>query len=171
MKKVYILLVASLFFAVACDNDLEQFPPNIATADSLEDFAGVLNAAYFYQHGSVTPMAVMGDFRADNALMDEEPYPEFDRYGPDLTVMEDQFFGPFYTALYKSILSANPQTSTFHCKLCFQYHPLITSGAAAWKGWRPSIQLSRNKLVKYVKPSKRPGAHSGRSLRLRLIDV
>ena len=79
----------------------------IASSNSLEDFEGVLNAAYFYQHGSVTPMAVMGDFRADNAYMDEEPYDEFDKYGPNLTTMEFQFFGPFYTALYKSILSAN----------------------------------------------------------------
>ncbi|MEL6988049.1 MAG: RagB/SusD family nutrient uptake outer membrane protein, partial [Bacteroidota bacterium] len=31
----------------------------------------------------------------------------FDEYGPGLTAMEDQFFGPFYTGLYKSILSAN----------------------------------------------------------------
>lgn len=96
-----------MLFSTACDNDLDQVPPNIASSDSLEDFGGVVNAAYFYQLGAVTPMAVMGDFRADNALMDEEPFPEFDRYGPDLTVMEDQFFGPFYTALYKSILSAN----------------------------------------------------------------
>lgn len=107
MKRLYILLLASMLFTTACDNDLDQVPPNIASSDSLEDFDGVLNAAYFYQLGAVTPMAVMGDFRADNALMDEEPFPEFDRYGPDLTVMEDQFFGPFYTALYKSILSTN----------------------------------------------------------------
>ena len=91
----------------ACENDLDQFPPNIASSNSLTEFEGVLNAAYYYQLGSVTPMAVMGDFRADNALMIEPPYTEFDNYGPDLTVMEDQFFGPFYTALYKSILSAN----------------------------------------------------------------
>ncbi|TAI48403.1 RagB/SusD family nutrient uptake outer membrane protein [Flagellimonas allohymeniacidonis] len=107
MKKLYILLLGSMLFTAACDNDLDQVPPNIASSDSLDDFSGVVNAAYFYQLGAVTPMAVMGDFRADNALMDEEPFPEFDRYGPDLTVMEDQFFGPFYTALYKSILSAN----------------------------------------------------------------
>lgn len=90
----------------ACE-DLDQVPPNIASSDSLEDFEGVVNAAYFYQLGAVTPMAVMGDFRADNALMDEEPYPEFDRYGPNLTVMEDQFFRPFYSQLYKAILSTN----------------------------------------------------------------
>ena len=91
----------------ACENDLDQFPPNIASSESLTDFTGVLNAAYYYQLGSVTPMAVMGDFRADNALMLESPYTEFDEFSPDLTAMEDQFFGPFYTALYKSILSAN----------------------------------------------------------------
>ncbi len=101
------MMLGALLFMVACDNDLDQFPTNIASSDSLEDFTGVLNAAYFYQHGSVTPMAVMGDFRADNAIMEEEPYPSFDRFNGDLVDMEDQFFGPFYTALYKSILSAN----------------------------------------------------------------
>ncbi|MEM6724350.1 MAG: RagB/SusD family nutrient uptake outer membrane protein [Bacteroidota bacterium] len=106
MKQLYIILFAFLFLT-ACDNDLEQVPPNIAAANSLTEFDGVLNAAYFYQHGSVTPMAVMGDFRADNAFMFEPPFTEFDTYGPGLTVMEDQFFGPFYTALYRSILSAN----------------------------------------------------------------
>lgn len=106
MKNIYLVLV-SLLFATACTDNLEQFPTNIASSNSLTDYAGVLNAAYFYQHGSVTPMAVMGDFRADNALMLEEPYTEFDEFDADLTVMEDQFFGPFYTALYKSILSAN----------------------------------------------------------------
>ncbi len=105
MKTLYIIL-GSLLLLTACE-DLEQFPPNIASSGSLTDYEGVLNAAYFYQHGSATPMAVMGDFRADNALMLEPPYTEFDIYGPNLTAMEDQFFGPFYTALYKSILSAN----------------------------------------------------------------
>ncbi|WP_367388829.1 RagB/SusD family nutrient uptake outer membrane protein [Lewinella sp. LCG006] len=105
MKTLYIIL-GSLLLLTACE-DLDQFPPNIASSGSLTDFEGVLNAAYFYQHGSATPMAVMGDFRADNALMLEPPYTEFDTYGPNLTAMEDQFFGPFYTALYKSILSAN----------------------------------------------------------------
>ena len=57
----------SMLMVVACDNNLEQFPSNIATSNTLTDFSGVLNAAYFYQHGSVTPMAVMGGFRADNA--------------------------------------------------------------------------------------------------------
>ena len=96
-----------LLLTTACDNDLDQFPTNIASANSLTDFAGVLNASYFYHHSGATPMAVMGDFRADNALMLEPPYTEFDKYGPDLTVMEDQFFGPFYTGMYKAILSAN----------------------------------------------------------------
>jgi len=90
----------------ACE-DLDQFPPNIASSDALTDYEGVLNAAYYYQLGSVTPMAVMGEFRSDNALMDEAPYTEFDEFDNGLTAMEDQFFGPFYTALYKSILSAN----------------------------------------------------------------
>jgi hypothetical protein len=108
MKKVYLLL-GSLLLIIACDNDLEQVPPNLATSDSLTDFGGVLNAAYFYQHASVTPMAVMGDFRADNALMDEEPYPAFDRFNSDLAdgALNNQFFRPIYAALYKSILSAN----------------------------------------------------------------
>lgn len=107
MKTIYRLVLGSLLLFTACNNDLDQVPPNIASADSLDDFAGVLNAAYYYQLGAVTPMAIMGEFRADNAFMFEEPYPAFDRYNSDLTDMEDQFFGPFYTALYKSILSAN----------------------------------------------------------------
>ncbi len=75
--------------------------------DSLTDFEGVLNAAYYYQLASVTPLAVMAEFRSDNAVMEEEPYTEFDLFTNNLTTMEDQFFGPLYTALYKSILSAN----------------------------------------------------------------
>ncbi len=106
MKLLYIIL-GSFLFLTACDNDLEQFPSNVASSDSLTDYDGVLNAAYFYQHASATPLAVMGDFRADNAVMIEEPYPSFDRFNSDLVVMQDQFFGPFYTGLYKSILSAN----------------------------------------------------------------
>jgi hypothetical protein len=107
MKKIYLLL-GLLVLTIACeDTDLDQFPPNIASSGSLTDFAGVLNAAYFYQLGAVTPIAVMGDFRADNAFMEEEPFPAFDRFNSDLTDMEDQFFGPLYTALYRSIISAN----------------------------------------------------------------
>nr|WP_321231253.1 RagB/SusD family nutrient uptake outer membrane protein [uncultured Psychroserpens sp.] len=106
MKNIYILL-GLLLFITACSTDLDQSPPNIASSDSLTDFEGVLNAAYYYQLGTVTPMAVMAEFRSDNALMDEAPYTEFDQYSNGLTAMEDQFFGPFYTACYKSILSAN----------------------------------------------------------------
>ncbi len=107
MKKVYTLFIGTLLVAMSSCSDLDEVPPNIASSDSLTDFTGVLNAAYYYQVGTATPMAVMGDFRADNGVMDEEPYPEFDRFTPNLTVMEDQFFGPFYTASYRSILSAN----------------------------------------------------------------
>ena len=106
MKNIYVLL-GSLLLITACSSDLDQSPPNIANANELTDFTGVLNAAYFYQLGAVTPMAVMGDFRADNALMVESPYTEFDIFTPNLTTMEDQFFGPLYTALYRSILSSN----------------------------------------------------------------
>lgn len=106
MKK--LTLIFGLFcLAIACESDLDQTPPNIASANSLTEYGDVLNAAYYYQLGAVTPMAVMGDFRADNARMIEEPFPAFDRFDGDLVDMEDQFFGPFYTALYKSILSAN----------------------------------------------------------------
>ncbi len=106
MKTVYIFLGA-LLLITACAEDLDQFPPNIESSGSLTDFEGVLNAAYYYQHASATPMAVMGDFRADNAFMFEPPYTEFDVFGPGLTAMEDQFFSPLYSGLYKSILSAN----------------------------------------------------------------
>lgn len=107
MKKIYIFLLGSVLLTTACTTDLDQAPPNLASSDSLTDFDGVLNAAYFYQLGAVTPMAVMGEFRADNAFMFEAPYTEFDLFTQNLTTMEDQFFGPLYTALYKSILSAN----------------------------------------------------------------
>ena len=108
MRNIYILFVVSFVMIFSsCDNDLDQFPDNIASSESLDDFSGVLNAAYYYQLASVTPMAVMGDFRADNAFMFEAPYTEFDEFDSGLIGMEDQFFGPFYTGLYKSILSAN----------------------------------------------------------------
>lgn len=107
MKNKYIKLLGLLLIVSACSTDLDQSPPNIANADSLTDFSGVLNAAYYYQLGTVTPMAVMGEFRSDNAFMFEEPYTEFDEYDNGLTTMEDQFFLPFYKASFKSILSAN----------------------------------------------------------------
>lgn len=101
------MFIGMLFFFTACDADLDQFPPNVASSGSLTEFDGVLNAAYYYQLGAVTPWAVMGEFRSDNFYMFEPPYTEFDVFGPGLTAMEDQFMGPLYTALYKSILSAN----------------------------------------------------------------
>ena len=90
----------------ACGTDLNQSPPLEAAADSLDDFTGVLNAAYYYQQATTTPLAVMGDFRADNMLMDEEPYPAFDRFNPDLAGgdLVGQFFGPYYTFLYLSLI-------------------------------------------------------------------
>lgn len=105
MKK--IILIFGIFVSLTACEKIKQVPSNIANSNSLTDFGGVLNAAYYYQLASVTPMAVMGDFRADNCLMQEEPYPSFDRYNSDLLDMEDQFFEPFYIAMYRSILSAN----------------------------------------------------------------
>lgn len=107
MKNIYIFLLGSLLLTTACSTDLDQAPPNLASSDSLTDFEGVLNAAYYYQLGAVTPMAVMGEFRSDNAFMFEAPYTEFDLFTQNLTTMEDQFFAPLYRSLYKSILSAN----------------------------------------------------------------
>ncbi len=108
MKYIAIVLGSLLLFT-SCDNDLDQFPPKQIEASNLADFTGVLNAAYHYQTGTPTPLAVMGDFRADNMLMDEEPYPAFDRFNSDLAGgdLVEQFFRPFYSNLYKSILSAN----------------------------------------------------------------
>jgi len=105
MKYIYLIL-GCLVFMTACE-DLDQAPPNIASSNSLTDFSGVLNAAYYYQLGTITPLAVMGDFRADNAYMFESPYDEWDKFGSGLLQMEEQFFSPFYTACYKSILSSN----------------------------------------------------------------
>lgn len=113
MKKfnnIYKVIGASAaLLMLSCNNDLDQVPNNIPESSSLTEFGEVLNAAYFYQHASATPMAVMGDFRADNALMYEEPYPAFDRYNSDLSGgdLEDQFFAPIYKDLYNSILSVN----------------------------------------------------------------
>ncbi|MEQ9426634.1 MAG: RagB/SusD family nutrient uptake outer membrane protein [Cyclobacteriaceae bacterium] len=108
MKTLYITL-GVLLITTACDNELDQVPPLDAEASSLTSYDGVLNAAYYYQQASTTPLAIMGDFRADNMLMDEEPYPAFDRFDSDLAGgdLVGQFFRPFYSNLYKSILSAN----------------------------------------------------------------
>lgn len=108
MKKLYKILAFALIMT-ACAEDLDQFPPKQIEANALTSYAAVLNAAYHYQTGTCTPLAVMGDFRADNMLMDEEPYPAFDRYNADLAGgdLVEQFFRPFYSNLYKAILSAN----------------------------------------------------------------
>jgi hypothetical protein len=108
MKNLYLILI-SLLFITACDNDLNQFPPLEAESSSLTTYAEVLNAAYHYQQPSTTPLAVMGDFRADNMLMKEAPYTAFDNYNATLAGgdLVEQFFRPFYSNLYKSILSAN----------------------------------------------------------------
>lgn len=97
-----------MLFIIACE-DLDQVPPLDAEASSLTDFGGVLNAAYYYQQATATPMAVMADFRADNMFMFEEPYPAFDRFNADLAGgdLVGQFFRPFYSNLYKAILSTN----------------------------------------------------------------
>jgi hypothetical protein len=107
MKKIFLILFGTMLFVSSCSTDLDQSPTNIASAGSLTDLAGVLNAAYFYQSSSVSPMAIMGDFRADNAFMFEAPFTEMDLFTANLTTLEADFFGQFYTALYKSILSAN----------------------------------------------------------------
>ncbi len=108
MKKIYLVLGLMLVIT-ACNNDLDQIPPKQLESSSLTNYTGVLNAAYHYHTGTPTPLAIMSDFRADNMLMDEEPYPAFDRFNEDLAGgdLVEQFFRPFYSNLYKSILSAN----------------------------------------------------------------
>ena len=110
MKNLYIILIGALLFTVtACNNDLDQTPPIEAGSGSLESLTPVLNAAYHFHAPTTTPLAVMGDFRADNMLMEEEPYPAFDRFNSDLAGgdLVGQFFQPYYSNLYKAILSAN----------------------------------------------------------------
>jgi len=108
MQFKHILCFFSILVCIsACDTDLDQFPENQAESSSLTNFIGVVNAAYYYQQASATPLAVMGDFRADNAQMIEPPYTDFEEFNSNLTSMEDQFFRPLYRNLYKAILSAN----------------------------------------------------------------
>jgi hypothetical protein len=108
MKTIYLAIV-SVLILTACDNDLDQTPPLLLESSALEEFGPVLNAAYYYQSGGSTPLGVMGDFRADNMLMLESPYTSFDTYNADLGGLDlvEQFFRPFYSNLYKAILSAN----------------------------------------------------------------
>jgi hypothetical protein len=108
MKYIYIALVAMLLMT-ACDNDLDQSPSLELEASNLEDYGPVLNAAYYYQTGDAMPQLVLGDFRADNMLMLENPFTSIDTYNADLGGgdMTGAFFLPLYSNLYKAILSAN----------------------------------------------------------------
>lgn len=108
MNKLYITLGAILFMT-ACSVDLDQVPPNFSSSDSLTDYEPVLFAAYGYHFDAIAPMAVFGDFRADNARFDETPFTDFDQFGTNAltTSMTVDFFRPFYSTLYKSILSSN----------------------------------------------------------------
>ena len=111
MKTIYIAAI-SMVLMTSCDNELDQVPLVDLEANNLEDYAGVLNAAYYYHTGAVTPQAVMGEFRADNLTFefdDEPPYPDFHTYNSDLggLAISEIYFRPFYRDLYKSILSAN----------------------------------------------------------------
>ncbi|WP_199271509.1 RagB/SusD family nutrient uptake outer membrane protein [Cellulophaga sp. L1A9] len=108
IKTIYIIGLSVLLLA-ACDNDLDQTPPLDIETSTLTDFSGVLNAAYYYQTGVVTPQAMMGEFRSDNVAADEDPYLSWKTFNSDLAGldMKGPVFGPFYTNLYKSILSAN----------------------------------------------------------------
>ena len=107
MKTIYKLFVI-LLLITACE-DLDQVPPNFAKSDTLSDYETVLYAAYGYHFDAVAPMAVFGDFRSDNALFDETPFTDFDEFGTNALTssMTNDFFRPFYAALYKSILSTN----------------------------------------------------------------
>lgn len=108
MKYIYITLV-SMLLITACDNELEQSPSLDLEASNLVEFGPVLNAAYYYQTGAAMPQAVMGDFRADNMLMLEDPFTSMDTYNADLGGgdMTGAFFTPVYSNLYKAILSTN----------------------------------------------------------------
>jgi len=101
------MLLVSVLLITSCENDLDQTPPNLVAANAITDYSQVLNAAYYYLTGAATPLAVMGDFRSDNMLMMEEPYPSFDRFNTDILEMDGLFFRPMYSNMYKAILSAN----------------------------------------------------------------
>lgn len=109
IKSISIIAI-SMMLLISCDNELDQTPPVELESSALTNFDGVLNAAYYYHTGVVTPQAVMGEFRADNITFDDEPpYPDFHKYNSDLggLAVSEIFFRPFYSNLYKSILSAN----------------------------------------------------------------
>ncbi|WP_406682865.1 RagB/SusD family nutrient uptake outer membrane protein [Seonamhaeicola sp. MEBiC1930] len=108
MKNIFVL-VATMLFITACSTDLEQVPGNLGDASSITDYTPVLYAAYNYQNEAAAPMAIFGDFRADNGLFDEEftDFDEFTAPSPLAATSSSTFFQPFYSALYNSILSAN----------------------------------------------------------------
>jgi len=108
MKTIYIVLTAMMLFT-SCDNDLDQTPALDLESSNLEVYGPVLNAAYYYHTGVAMSQVVLGDFRADNMLMLEDPFTSLDTYNADLSGgdMTEAFFNPIYTNLYKSILSAN----------------------------------------------------------------
>ncbi|MFK7972263.1 MAG: RagB/SusD family nutrient uptake outer membrane protein [Bacteroidia bacterium] len=107
MKNIFILLL-SMLLVIAC-TDLDQVPPNFASSDSLTEYETVLFAAYGYHFDAVGPMAIFGDFRSDNCFFDETPFTDFDEFGSNALTssQSNDFFRPFYAALYKSILSSN----------------------------------------------------------------
>jgi hypothetical protein len=82
MKINYKILAVLLVVSAMSCKKLDQEPLNLLSSSALTEYDGVLNAAYYYQLGAVTPMAVMGDFRADNAYMEEAPFDDFDKFTP-----------------------------------------------------------------------------------------
>ncbi|WP_218129634.1 RagB/SusD family nutrient uptake outer membrane protein [Kriegella aquimaris] len=108
MKKILIVMV-SMLFITACSTELDQVPPNQVDADNISDYEPVLVAAYSYHYDAIHTMPVLGDFRSDDCLFDETPYTDFaDFSGNSITSsMNADFFKPFYSSLYQSILSAN----------------------------------------------------------------
>lgn len=108
MKNIFITMVTMLL-VTACTSDLDQVPGNLGDANAISDYTPVLFAAYSYQNQAVAPMAIFGDFRADNALFDEEftDFDKFDAPSPLAATASSAFLDPFYVALYNSILSAN----------------------------------------------------------------
>jgi len=135
MKNILVIIV-SMMLVTSCNIDLDQTPPNFSSSESLTDYQAILFAAYGYHFDAVAPMAVFGDFRADNCLFDETPFTDFDQFGSNnLTAsMSNDFFRPFYAAMYKSILSANAvidkseiasEAAEAHFIRALSYHKLI----------------------------------------------
>lgn len=108
MKNIFIVMV-SMLFITACSTELDQVPPNQVDANNVSDYAPVLVAAYSYHYDAIHTMPVLGDFRSDNCLFDETPYTDFADFSSNniTSSMNAEFFRPFYSSLYQSILSAN----------------------------------------------------------------